>query len=148
MKHVELVAAARPLFGFPHLTGLRVHRESAAVAVSCRVDRRLVPSAPDEWIVGRDTAVISKANDFSSVIVRILRASDLWPVTRATDSHVEHAARVECDARRFSADRPRLEDIPHVHEPRSIPRATCQRCGADLRSIVAYGFVIRQVHPV
>ena len=132
------------LFCFPHLSGLRIHGEAVSVAMSHRVNARLVARAPNESILRGDRPIVAQPHDLAGVVVRILSATDLRR-TWCTDRHVQHAVMIEGDSRRFGIDRARLEDVASVHERSAVPCRAHQRRGT---ASVDSPFVVRRIDPM
>ena len=120
----DLVAAVGALLGRPHLAGDRVHRQPELVAVTERVDLRLVAGAVDKGVVGRHGAVVAQANQLAAVVRGILR----WRVLalrRVAHAHVEHAVTPEHDARGLG-DHVVDEDLLELRQRRTVPHRAGQ----------------------
>src|SRR6185437_9266619 len=123
----ELVAAIGPLLCLPQLAGLRIHRESAAIAMSDGVNRRFESCAAGVWIVVRNAAVVAEPDGFSGVVIQILRPRGLGRARRA-DGHVQHAVASEGNARGLGIGGAGVKNLVRVDEAGSIPCPSRENC--------------------
>src|SRR6185503_3608425 len=97
---IHFVAAVGAVLVLPDFTGFWMHKQSKLVAMSERIDLRLVAGLSDERVIGRHGAVVAETNDFSAVERRVLAVLiALAGDGGAADAHVDHSIAAEYHAR-------------------------------------------------
>src|SRR5499433_3820861 len=86
-----------------------------------RVNLGLVALTSDEWVVRRDTTVVTNSQNFTAMILRILRFI-------TTVGHEDRAVASKRNARRAKS-RFRYENVTHLCEGLAIPASTRERIG-------------------
>ena len=88
---VDLITAIGTVFVIPQVARYRVHDQPQRIAMSHRINFRLVPGASSEGIVGRHRPVVAQTHDFSAMTVRISRSVAIGSAVR----HINHAVPAE-----------------------------------------------------
>ena len=110
--------------------------EVRRVALPIREDLRIRILAPDERVVGRNTAVVADAQDLADVVVELLREQRLAPAVlpvvleMIVHRQIDHAVGPErCAARHRPARNPgvELEYLLHLEKCCAVEPRACER---------------------